>query len=42
MRHQEQLPTNPMFLNNMGQAYLSLGEIPKAKDYLQHGNNLLI
>jgi tetratricopeptide (TPR) repeat protein len=35
MHHLQQLPTNPMLLNNMGQAYLGLGELPKAKDYLQ-------
>jgi tetratricopeptide (TPR) repeat protein len=34
MHHLQQLPTNAMLLNNMGQAYLGLGEIPKAKTYL--------
>jgi tetratricopeptide (TPR) repeat protein len=33
MHQLQQLPDNSMLLNNMGQAYLGLGDVPKAKDY---------
>jgi len=35
MNQLQTLPNNPMLLNNMGQAYLNLGDIANAKDYLQ-------
>ncbi|MBS1660954.1 MAG: tetratricopeptide repeat protein [Bacteroidetes bacterium] len=31
----QRAPGNPMLLNNLGQAYLGLGDIGKAKDYLR-------
>jgi tetratricopeptide (TPR) repeat protein len=34
MHHLRNLPNNSMLLNNMGQAYLGLGDVPKAKTYL--------
>ena len=35
MHHLQNLPTNSMLLNNMGQAYLGLGDLAAAKKYLQ-------